>query len=345
MKRGGRGWISGGPAEAGSGIRGIPVPAEAGPVFPGGYAVPTEAGIEGPAGRWFRAAEAGGSTGTGRQRLQAGLFRRPLPKRATEVAVRHPRPKRARVPPRWERSREDRVLVLVRLRSAEADPHITEVVQDSKGAGRLDRSRVVRTLSRAGVRGVLPRLPLPGTRGGRPPGERPSSRPCSTDESVAAYCRCQQSTARVSHGLVSPSRSSRFRCWSPVAFRRSVGFPVVAVRAEARAVSWASTSRRSPGARWVGPLSCGEPQGGSAASLRGLLASGRCGIAPVRFLKCCPRSLSGSESCEAFVVRSRTVTGRSLAACFSPASMGFSTSKNTSEEVFPRSGSDCQQLD
>jgi hypothetical protein len=224
MKRGGRGWISGGPAEAGSGIRGIPVPAEAGPVFPGGYAVPTEAGIEGPAGRWFRAAEAGGSTGTGRQRLQAGLFRRPLPKRATEVAVRHPRPKRARVPPRWERSREDRVLVLVRLRSAEADPHITEVVQDSKGAGRLDRSRVVRTLSRAGVRGVLPRLPLPGTRGGRPPGERPSSRPCSTDESVAAYCRCQQSTARVSHGLVSPSRSSRFRRWSPVAVRRSGGF-------------------------------------------------------------------------------------------------------------------------
>jgi hypothetical protein len=42
MKRGGRGWISGGPAEAGSGIRGIPVPAEAGPVFPGAASNPSK---------------------------------------------------------------------------------------------------------------------------------------------------------------------------------------------------------------------------------------------------------------------------------------------------------------
>lgn len=38
---------------------------------------------------------------------------------------------------------------------------------------------------------------------------RPSSRPCSTDESVASRRHCWQHLARYSHGLCSPSRSSR----------------------------------------------------------------------------------------------------------------------------------------
>jgi hypothetical protein len=41
------------------------VPAEAGPLDPGGCAVPAEAGIGGPAGRWARAAEAVRVIGTG----------------------------------------------------------------------------------------------------------------------------------------------------------------------------------------------------------------------------------------------------------------------------------------
>jgi hypothetical protein len=61
----------------------------------------------------------------------------------------------------------------------------------------------------------LPRCPLPGSAVSCPPGERPTSRPCSADESVATSRRCRRGIARVSHGLVSPSRSSRFRCRPP----------------------------------------------------------------------------------------------------------------------------------
>jgi hypothetical protein len=49
--------------------------------------------------------------------------------------------------------------------------------------------------------------------------------------------------------------------------------------------------------------------GGSAASLRGLIRTGRSGIAPGRLPFRCPRSLSESESCEPFAVQSPSVAG------------------------------------
>jgi hypothetical protein len=170
--------------------------------------------------------------------------------------------------------------VSMRLRSAEADPHITEVVQDPRGAGRIDRGRIVRTLSCAGVHGTLPWHPFPGSRVRCPPGERPTSRPCSTDESVALQHRFQCCLARVSHGLVSPSRSSLLRRCPSESVRRSFVFPPVVPRAEARGPSWVAFRRRSPVGRRVGPLSRREWRGGSAASLRGLLTTPRPGITP-----------------------------------------------------------------
>jgi hypothetical protein len=152
--------------------------------------------------------------------------------------------------------------ISTRLRSAEADPHIIERDQGSRGAGPIRRSGLVRTLSRAGVRGALPWPPLPGSRVRRPPGERPSSRPCSTDESVAMSRRFQRCIARVSHGLVSPSRSSLFRCCPAVARCRSTLGPSGRLRAEARGVPWEGVSVRSPGPKQVGPFPRSELRGG-----------------------------------------------------------------------------------
>jgi hypothetical protein len=108
----------------------------------------------------------------------------------------------------------------------------------------------------------VPRTPLPGSKGRRPPGERPSSRPCSTDESVAMSRRFQRCIARVSHGLVSPSRSSLFRCCPAVARCRSTLCPSGRLRAEARGVPWEGVSVRSPGPKQVGPFPRSELRGG-----------------------------------------------------------------------------------
>jgi hypothetical protein len=191
--------------------------------------------------------------------------------------------------------------VSMRLRSAEADPHITEVVQDPRGAGRANRGWLVRTLSCAGVHGTLPWHPFPGSRVRCPPGERPTSRPCSTDESVAMRHRFQCLTARVSHGLVSPSRSSPSRCCPSESVRRSVLLPLVVPRAEARGPSWVAFRRRSPVGERVGPLSRREWREGSAASLPGLLATPRPGITPCAgFVAPPPKSVRERESRAAF---------------------------------------------
>jgi hypothetical protein len=188
--------------------------------------------------------------------------------------------------------------VSTRLRSAEADPHIIEMIPNPRGAGRPCRSRSVTTLPCAGVRGALPCNPFPGSRVRHPPGERPTSRPCSTDESVATSRRFQRCVARVSHGLVSPSRSSLFRRCPPVPAHRSARVPVFPLRAEARKVPWEGASYRSPGTRRFGPFpaaSCeGVPQhpfvGCSRRPVQELLPGL---VSPRR-----PRSLSGSESRE-----------------------------------------------
>jgi hypothetical protein len=199
--------------------------------------------------------------------------------------------------------------VSLMLRSAEADPHITEKVQGPGDAVRSNRGRDVRSLPCAGVRGNLPWSPLPGSRVRCPPGERPTSRPCSADESVATSRRFQRCVARVSHGLVSPSRSSRFRCRPPGLGRRSARVPVGFLRAEARRAPWETSSCRSPGKRGVGPFpaaSCeGVPrhpfEGCSQRPVPGLLS----GLVSSRR----PRSLSGSENRERLFRRSPLVAG------------------------------------
>jgi hypothetical protein len=169
----------------------------------------------------------------------------------------------------------------------------------SRGAGRSDRNRSVRTLSRAGVRGTLPWYPFPGPRVRCPPRERPTSRPCSTDESVAAQHRCQRCAARVSHGLVPSPRSSRTR--------RCPTVPCAPKRSGPR---W-SPSEPKPEVRPGKVPPVGRPPGG--VSVRFPAASGEggpqhpfvgCSRRPVRRLlpglvsPRRPRSLSGSESRE-----------------------------------------------
>jgi hypothetical protein len=130
--------------------------------------------------------------------------------------------------------------------------------------------------------------------------ERPTSRPCSADESVARNRRCQRSIARVSHGLLSPSRSIA----SPAGpFRGS--------KAEAF------------GFRWKSPHRGGEASGGClswpvarSGGTRNLVLTASCGGVPhipsdvgrlLRPPACaglggrrCTRSLSGSASRRGF---------------------------------------------
>jgi hypothetical protein len=117
--------------------------------------------------------------------------------------------------------------------------------------------------------------------------------------------RFQRTTARVSHGLVSPSRSSLLRCCPPAPWRRSVRVPVFARSAEAGWGPWEGPPYRSPGAMGFGPFPAASCEGVPQHPFLG------CSRRPVRRLLSFlvssrrPRSLSGSESREPHFRRSR----------------------------------------
>jgi hypothetical protein len=151
------------------------------------------------------------------------------------------------------------------------------------------------------------RCQVPGSRTLRGSGRLRGLAPLTSP--LRSVCRCQQPFARVSHGLVSPSRSSRFRGWPPVWFT------------EVKNYRWGAVLPKQSGFPGLGPrIGCpvrGPSVRGPAASCRGVrsipswvVATRRPGITSVRFPCRCPRSLSGSESCEPFVVRGRTVAGQ-----------------------------------
>jgi hypothetical protein len=290
------------PAEAGPCVPcGASVSAEAGPCVPCGDSAPAEAGVGGPAGRCSDAAEAVRNIGTGGARpAEAG---RALPAAAGEGGVnRRPasQAEAARISTEVETEPEDRVLGLDEApirRSGpphqRGGPGCREVRGDPTEIGPSVPSRAPEFV--APFRGT--RFQVPGSDALRGSGR--TSRPCSTDESVAVQHRCQRCAARVSHGLVSSSRSSRTRrCpTAPCAPKRS-GFrwPPSEPKPEVRPGKVPPVGRPPGGVSVRFPAASGEggPQhpfvGCSRRPVRRLLPGL---VSPRR-----PRSLSGSESRE-----------------------------------------------
>jgi hypothetical protein len=188
--------------------------------------------------------------------------RRSLPERTAETVVGHPRPRRAPFHRSGDEAGRTVSKVSTRLRSAEADPHIAEMIQDSNGAECPCRSSCFPSRSRAGVRGSLPWCPLPGTRFENPPGERPTSRPCSTDESVAIRLPLPAAVRSCLPWACFPFEVLSFPRLAPGVVHRSKKLPVGRRPAEAVRVPWARSSYRLPGTWPVGPWSCSELQGG-----------------------------------------------------------------------------------
>jgi hypothetical protein len=144
--------------------------------------------------------------------------------------------------PRWPMESKSRCPALVKLRSAEADPHVTKRAS-GRPANRLTMLPPHSTPPPEGVGLACPwarpcstsgRMAPPAEAGGLVPVPHPSiwslqHRPlpgatvnsarveqltsglCSADESVAAHRRFQRCAARFSHGLGSPSRSPSLR--------------------------------------------------------------------------------------------------------------------------------------
>jgi hypothetical protein len=99
---------------------------------------------------------------------------------------------------------------------------------------------------------------------------RPSSRPCSTDKSVASRRHCWQHLARYSLGLCSPSRSSR-TCRSGLASATASAPGVAAARSTATSTACSTALSRfssSPEGSLSSPLDYG-PESRNAFSAPG----------------------------------------------------------------------------
>jgi hypothetical protein len=133
---------------------------------------------------------------------------------------------------------KSRCPALVKLRSAEADPHVTKRACESageptdpalalptpEGANRGESIPAARVRCRAALAEARPltspphtsiwslqRRPLPDATVNTARVEQLTSGLCSADESVATHRRFQRCAARFSHGLGSPSRSPLLR--------------------------------------------------------------------------------------------------------------------------------------
>jgi hypothetical protein len=198
-------------------------------------------------GRCSEAAEAVGTSGpvwAACRSMQLGD--RPLPERAERAAVQHPRPRLApshrggpgaggpcpgsvgcsdppkRTPTSTRRARDREA----RWAGAEAPASVSSRAPEFSATFRRTRFQVLAVSC--------------------PPGERPTSRPCSADESVATSPPFPAMGRSCLPWAFSPSRSSRIRCCPPETMRRSARVRWRLPRAEARGPSWEGSRRRSP---------------------------------------------------------------------------------------------------